>query len=60
MDLLVSKNKVLDQVEDLVRNRIAQIGPVHDDYDGGQKAAYDKVFSDLITLMPCPSKKSTD
>ena len=35
------------QVEELVLGRIDKIGPVMDDYDGGQKGAYEDVLNDL-------------
>ena len=35
------------QFEDLVRARILQLGPIMDDYDGGQKEAYEKVLNDI-------------
>ena len=35
------------QVEELVLGRIDKIGPVMDDYDGGQKSAYEDVLNDL-------------
>ena len=41
------RTDTLRQLEDLVRSRIERVGPVMDDYDGGQKAAYDNVISDI-------------
>ena len=35
------------QFEDLVKARILQLGPIMDDYDGGQKAAYERVLNDI-------------
>ena len=34
-------------MREMVEANIEKIGPVMDDYDGGQKAAYDKVLSDI-------------
>ena len=41
------KLNALQQVRELVESNIEQIGPIMDDYDGGQKAAYDKVLNDI-------------
>ena len=35
------------QFEDLVKARILELGPIMDDYDGGQKAAYERVLNDI-------------
>ena len=35
------------QIEDLVLSRIDKVGTVMDDYDGGQKSAYEDVLNDL-------------
>ena len=43
----LTKLKVLDQVEDLVKSRMKKVEPVMDDYDGGQKAAYITVLNDI-------------
>jgi hypothetical protein len=37
----------LRHMRDMVKANIEKLGPVMDDYDGGQKAAYDKVLTDI-------------
>jgi hypothetical protein len=37
----------LRNMRDMVKSNIEKLGPVMDDYDGGQKAAYDKVLTDI-------------
>jgi hypothetical protein len=37
----------LRNMRELVEANIEKLGPVMDDYDGGQKAAYDKVLTDI-------------
>ena len=34
-------------MRELVESNIEKLGPVMDDYDGGQKAAYDNVINDI-------------
>ena len=41
------KTNTLDQLEDMVLNHVKELGTIMDDYDGGQKAAYDKVLKDI-------------
>lgn len=41
------KLNVLNQVEDLVRNRLNKVKPIMDDVDAGQADAYEKVLSDI-------------
>jgi len=41
------KLDMLRQMEELVCSNLDQVGPVMDDYDGGRKAAYEKVLNDL-------------
>jgi hypothetical protein len=47
MDKKAVKLNMLRQVEDLVQSNLDKVGPVMDDYDGGQKAAYENVLNDL-------------
>ena len=37
----------LRNMREMVEANIEKLGPIMDDYDGGQKAAYDKVLSDI-------------
>ena len=37
----------LRHMRELVESNVEKLGPVMDDYDGGQKAAYDKVLKDI-------------
>ena len=37
----------LSQIEVLVKGRVDKLGPIMDDYDGGQKAAYENVINDI-------------
>jgi hypothetical protein len=39
--------KTLNQLEDLVKSRLGKLGPIMDDYDGGQTAAYESVINDI-------------
>jgi hypothetical protein len=41
------KLNTLRQLRELVESNIEKVGPVMDDYDGGQRAAYDKVLKDI-------------
>ena len=34
-------------MREMVEANIEKLGPIMDDYEGGQKAAYDKVLSDI-------------
>tara|TARA_Y100000310_G_C20279845_1_gene622073 strand:+ start:153 stop:365 length:213 start_codon:yes stop_codon:yes gene_type:complete len=47
MNKSVVKLDTLRQLEELVQSRIEKLGPVMDDYDGGQKAAYENVLTDI-------------
>jgi hypothetical protein len=47
MDRKSIKLNTLRQFEELVQSRITKLGPVMDDYDGGQKAAYEDVLKDI-------------
>ena len=38
---------VLRQVEDMTKIHILELGPIMEDYDGGQKEAYEKVLNDI-------------
>ena len=44
------KNDTLRQVEDLVMSRMNKVGTVMDDYDGGQKAAFEEVLGDIAAF----------
>ena len=37
----------LKHMREMVEANIETLGPVMDDYDGGQKAAYDRVLKDI-------------
>lgn len=37
----------LRQLRELVESDIENLGPIMDDYDGGQKAAYDKCLKNI-------------
>jgi len=37
----------LRHMREMVEANIEKVGPVMDDYDGGQKAAFDKVLNDI-------------
>jgi hypothetical protein len=41
------KLNTLRQLEDMVKNHVTGLGPIMDDYDGGQAAAYEKVLNDI-------------
>ena len=41
------KLNTLYQVKELVQSNLKKIEPIMDDYDGGQKAAYVKVLTDI-------------
>ncbi len=45
------KLNILQDLKEQVRFRIEQLGSVMDDYDGGQKAAYDQVLKDVDVIM---------
>ena len=42
-----TKLDTLRQLEDMVQNHITKLGPIMDDYDGGQAEAYRKVLNDI-------------
>ena len=44
------KLRTLDQVEDLINERLVRVGTIMDDYDGGQQDAFKSTLKDL-TLM---------
>ena len=39
--------KTLNQLESMVNSRMAKVGIVMDDYDGGQVNAYESVINDI-------------
>ena len=41
------KLSTLQQVRELVQSDIDKVGPVMDDYDGGQIAAYERVLDNI-------------
>ena len=44
------KLNTLRQLKEMVQSNIDKVSPVMDDYDGGQKAAYDKVLQDIAAF----------
>tara|TARA_Y100000310_G_C20631146_1_gene788711 strand:+ start:126 stop:314 length:189 start_codon:yes stop_codon:yes gene_type:complete len=42
-----AKLRTLEVLKEMVESNVEELGPVMDDYDGGQKAAYDKVLEDI-------------
>ena len=47
MDKKLIKLNTLSQVRELVEESSKKVGPIMDDYDGGQKAAYEQVLKHL-------------
>ena len=47
MNKTETKLWTLRHMRELVESNVEKLGPVMDDYDGGQKAAYDKVLTDI-------------
>ena len=41
------KLNTLRQLREMVESDMGKVGPVMDDYDGGQVAAYERVLSDI-------------
>ena len=47
MDKKLIKLSTLSQLRELVEDSSEKVGPVMDDYDGGQKAAYEQVLKHI-------------
>jgi hypothetical protein len=47
MDKSETKLWTLRHMREMVESNIEKLGPVMDDYDGGQKEAYEKVLTDI-------------
>jgi hypothetical protein len=47
MDKTQAKLWALKHMRELVEANIDKVGPIMDDYDGGQMAAYEKVLNDI-------------
>jgi hypothetical protein len=41
------RSDTIRQIRDLISSRIEKVGPVMDDYDGGQMEAYENCLKDL-------------
>ena len=44
------KLDTLRQLKEMVQHNLSNVGPVMDDYDGGQVAAYEKVLNDMAAF----------
>ena len=44
------KLNTLRQLRDMVKSDIERVGPVMDDYDGGQVAAYEKTLNNIAAF----------
>ena len=44
------KLNTLRQLRDMVKSDIEKVGPVMDDYDGGQVAAYEKTLNNIAAF----------
>jgi hypothetical protein len=44
------KLNTLRQLREMVQSDIDKVGPIMDDYDGGQKAAYEKVLNNITVF----------
>jgi len=50
MDKKEIKLNTLRQLEEMVLSRQNKVGPIMDDYDGGQASAYDDVLQDIAAF----------
>jgi len=60
MDKKEVKLNTLRQLEDMVLSRQGKVGPIMDDYDGGQASAYDNVLQDIAAFKAIINHTTAD